>query len=82
MIFLQTVCGIFPINIFLGPMNFTHDGHGYFYSGWVDATKDDKVNIYIELLFTLLQLLYTLLQLLFTLLKLLFTLLQLLYTLL
>jgi hypothetical protein len=27
-------------------MNFTHDGHGYFYSGWVDATKDDKVNIY------------------------------------
>lgn len=26
------------------PINFTHDGHGYFYSGWVDAHKDDKVD--------------------------------------
>ncbi len=30
-------------NFNLGPINFTHDGHGYFYSGWVDEHKDDKV---------------------------------------
>ncbi len=26
-------------------MNFTHDGHGYFYSGWVDEHKDGKVSV-------------------------------------
>ena len=30
--------------IFIGPINFTHDGHGYFYSGFVEKHKDDKVD--------------------------------------
>ena len=30
--------------VFLGPFNFTLNGHGYFYSGWVDEHKSDKVD--------------------------------------
>ena len=32
------------IFVFLGPFNFTLNGHGYFYSGWVDEHKSDKVD--------------------------------------
>ena len=30
--------------IFIGPFNFTLNGHGYFYSGWVEEHKSDKVD--------------------------------------
>ena len=30
--------------MFSGPINFTIDGHGYFYSGWVDEHEKDKVD--------------------------------------
>ena len=37
-----------PIIIFIayfkGPFNFTLNGHGYFYSGWVEEHKSDKVD--------------------------------------
>ena len=29
---------------FIGPFNFTLNGHGYFYSGWVEEHKSDKVD--------------------------------------
>ena len=30
--------------ILLGPITFSYDGHGYFYSGDVEAHSDDKVD--------------------------------------
>ena len=30
--------------LFIGPFNFTLNGHGYFYSGWVEEHKSDKVD--------------------------------------
>ena len=32
------------IAYFKGPFNFTLNGHGYFYSGWVEEHKSDKVD--------------------------------------
>ena len=36
---MQTCFLLFP-----GPFNFTLNGHGYFYSGWVEEHKSDKVD--------------------------------------
>ncbi len=36
---VQTIVHFFP-----GPITFTYDGHGYFYSGRVDEHKNDKVD--------------------------------------
>ena len=34
----------FCLHSLLGPITFSYDGHGYFYSGDVEAHSDDKVD--------------------------------------
>ena len=41
---LINICRYLFLPHFSGPFNFTLNGHGYFYSGWVDEHKSDKVD--------------------------------------